>query len=168
MHKQFKNSEEIAAALNMKPGAVRQMLSLLNKDFRKRLEADIDAVKFDQIARLEHIAKEAFDAWERSKETSKIIRQKKLLANGQSSSVTEQTNEMRDQDGDPRYLKTAMEALADIRKIIGADSALKLQHSGDSKADAIKLDYPTTKQQFLEELASLIKQGTTDSVSEQI
>ncbi len=166
MHKQFKSSDEIAKALDMKPGAVRQMLSRLNKDFRKRFEDDIDEIKFEQIAKLEHIAREAFDAWERSKEVSKTIRQKKMVGDpAKISGITEQTNEARDQDGDPRYLKTAMEAMADIRKIIGADSPAKIQHSGDKEGNAIKLEYEATRAGFLEELALLVNAGTAASVS---
>ena len=166
LHQKFYKHHEIATELGMNLSAVSRMLARLNNEFKLKLAKDIEDVKSDQIARLEHIAREAYDAWERSKETNKSVRQKKAISNGQQLGITEQTNEAREQYGDPRYLKECREAMAEIRKITGADAAIKFQHSGDKDADAIKLDYSTTKAGFLAKLASLVKPAGAEPVPE--
>lgn len=158
MHQKFFKHHEIAEALGMKLSAVSRMLGRLNKSFRESLAADIEETKIRQIAQLEHLAREAYEAWERSKEAAKSVMQRKNLIQGQAVGGVEQTNVARDQDGDPRYLKECRECLEAIRKIIGADAPLKLQHSGEKDADAIKLDIASSKEQFLAELASLTGQ----------
>jgi gas vesicle protein len=166
LHLQFYKHHEIAEKLNMKVSAVSRMLGRLNKQFKDKLQQDIEDVKYEQIARLEHIAREAFFAWERSKEDYEILRKSTGLMNGEPVGIGTAGKEIRDQYGDPRYLKEAREAMNEIRKIMGADAPLKIQHSGDKEADAIKLDYTTTLAGFLEELASLTKQGKTETIPE--
>jgi hypothetical protein len=164
LHMQYKTHQEIADALKMNLPAVHKMLGRMNRAFKDSLAADIEKEKLDQIARHRNIAREAHEAWERSKQNSKAVRQKKGTVNGQPHPVIEQIIDAREQYGDPRYLEVEMKSLEAIRKITGADSPIKIQHSGDKNADAIKLEYSATKAGFLAELAILTGQVQADGV----
>jgi predicted transcriptional regulator len=120
--------ERIAEYLEISQSAVAKILLRLNQRYSKELNEDIERVKTEQLAQLEHIADEAMQAWERSKEAAKTVRVKKGL--GRDNQDGEQTNEARDQDGDPRYLTVAMKAKEDIRKITGSDAPTKSEISG--------------------------------------
>jgi hypothetical protein len=135
--------DEIAEELGMKPNTVKQILHRLTKHFKQSLTEDIEEIKNDQIASLCKIAREAFEAWEVSKKSVKKLRDKSGTApNG--AKITEKSKETCYQDidsptgqqlendvsllkmaGDPRHLKIAMEALADIRAITGANAPIK-------------------------------------------
>ncbi len=114
--------EAIAAEIGVTQPAIQQILKRLTKRFTKHNVEEIHHVKSQQIAQLEYIAYEAMLAWENSKEAAKIQRIK-TSSGGKDNS--EKVQELRDQDGDPRYLTVAMKAREDIRKILGADAPSK-------------------------------------------
>ena len=60
-------------------------------------------------------------AWEESKKPQKSLTTKHGPSgeNGEPGKVLESHSVLRDQDGDPRYLDQARQALADIRKTLG-------------------------------------------------
>ncbi len=121
MRQKFMTHEAIGQQLGISQQAVSKVLRLMTKKYAERHMEDIDRIKAEQVAELEHVAYEAYQAWDRSKEASKMVRKKSLL-----SGASEQVLESRDNDGDPRYLQIAMKAKEDIRKIVGADAPLKV------------------------------------------
>lgn len=100
--------ERIAAKLQISQPAVAKILKRLTERYSRNLNDDIERVKLEQISQLEHIASEAMQAWDDSKQEIAV-----------SKDFT------RYFPGDPRYLTAAMEAKEDIRKIIGADAPIK-------------------------------------------
>lgn len=151
------SQDKIAEELGITQSGVAKLLKRLTLRYAESFSEDIETVKAEQVAQLENIAFEAMQAWERSKEAANVVRVKRPLQG--TSGEGEQTKEARDQDGDPRYLATAMKAKEDIRKILGADAPTKLQHAGDKDGDAIKIDITSTKARLLAKLSSLSIRG---------
>jgi hypothetical protein len=122
--------ERIAAEIGVDQSTVSRILRKQSDRYLVEINEEVGRVKAQQIAQLEYVAQEAIEAWERSKDPAKKLnkRAKALRARGQDgddrNAVAEEvtTVETADQDGDPRYLTTAMSALGDIRKILGADA----------------------------------------------
>jgi hypothetical protein len=96
----------------------------------------VGGLKAKQTSALWHIFQEALSAWERSKQAAKTLtKQVEGAAAGAvpGSSPTgvagkgeRVTTQIREQDGDPRFLDQARAALADLRKIWGADAPQKV------------------------------------------
>lgn len=155
--------ERIAQELNISQQCVSKILYRLNKKFRERHEEYVDQVKGEQVSQLEYIADEAMQAWERSKEASKVVKKRQSVVDGVALNSAEQIQEARDQDGDPRYLMTAMKAKEDIRKIVGADAPIKNELTGkDGKP--VQIDYDTTRDRLL---ARLLKDENVERGSEE-
>jgi hypothetical protein len=121
--------------------AVSKMLLRVEERTLKEMSAKIQTKKVRHEAALWNIYHSAMAAWEESKKPQKSLTTKHGLSgeNGQPGKVLESHSTLRDQDGDPRYLEQARQALADIRKIWGLDAAKKLELTGED-GDAIKLD----------------------------
>ncbi len=121
--------------------AVSKMLIRIEERMLKELSAKIQTKKIRHEAALWKIYHAAMAAWEESKKPQKSLTTKHAPSgeNGQPGKVLESHSTLRDQDGDPRYLEQARQALADLRKLWGLDAAKKLEVTGED-GDAIKLD----------------------------
>lgn len=121
----------IAAHLELDQSTVSKILKRVSERALSELGDEVVNTKLTQVRVLEHIADEALQAWEASKQNNRIVTQK-VVRPGEGAkgldgqppqpSPTEVTQRVEDKDGDPRYLETAMKALADVRKILGADA----------------------------------------------
>jgi hypothetical protein len=103
--------------------AVSKMLRRVEERMLKEMTGRVKAMKARQTLALQKIQRDAMAAWEESKKPQKSLTTKHGAAgaNGEPGKVTESQSVLRDQDGDPRYLDQARQALADIRKIWGVD-----------------------------------------------
>jgi hypothetical protein len=117
--------------------AVSAMLIRVEKRVLQDLTARVGGVKARQTEALWHIFKEAMAAWERSKQTKKSMSKQMDVDEGAESeggragaSRAKVTTHLADQDGDPRFLDQARAALADIRKIWGADAPRETHLTG--------------------------------------
>jgi predicted transcriptional regulator len=102
----------IAAELGIHQGTVSKILQRVSTRVAQQMHEEIAQRKAEQVAQLEHIAQEAMDARERSKVTATAIQQR--TAAGDHTTVTYVTAQV----GAPRYLHTAMDALAEIRQVL--------------------------------------------------
>jgi hypothetical protein len=121
--------------------AVSKMLLRVEKRMLAEMGDRVRAVKLRQTASLQKIYQEAMAAWEESKKPQKSLttRHGPSGDNGQPGKVLESQSVLRDQDGDPRYLDQARQALADIRKLWGADAARKLEVTGED-GEPVRMD----------------------------
>lgn len=122
--------ESIAEELGITFGGVRNILQRLHKRYRDAHMDDVEACRLEQIGELTNVAKEAFDAWIRSKKTKVIVKKHARQRDG-SFAPGQVTEEKYEQEGDPRYLQVYMKAKEDLRKIMGADAPLKVQKVND-------------------------------------
>lgn len=109
--------ERIAEEIGITFSGVHKILMRLHKRYREKNMDSIEAIRLEQIGELSHIADEAYQAWERSREPKKIF-----STDGQEIEVKS--------NGDPRYMQVYMKAKEDIRKIVGADAPTKSEVSG--------------------------------------
>ena len=72
-----------------------------------------------QVQRLEHVVTESLGAWERSKQERTQRRHRRLNAPATPSAGPATLSEavVTSRDGDPRYLRQALMALADLRRV---------------------------------------------------
>jgi hypothetical protein len=103
--------------------AVSKMLQRVEERMLKDMSAKVKRRKVWQTTALQKLYRDARDAWEESKKPQKSLTTKHGPSgeHGEPGQVKESLSVLRDQDGDPRYLEQARQALADIRKIWGVD-----------------------------------------------
>lgn len=115
--------ERIANDLGVDRSTVSKILKRLSTRAIDKLDERIREEKVLQIEQLHHIADEAMLAWEASKGAKKSV-SRRTHNSGRPlppnlKAPEEMTVTSQDQDGDPRFLITAMKALQDIRAICG-------------------------------------------------
>src|SRR3972149_847519 len=131
--------ERIAQELNLERSTISKMLKRLNERALKTVTDEVLAEKAQQVRQLKAVADEAMQAWERSKDSRKGVVKKSSAGTSFRKGGDEVTTTVQDQDGDPRYLETAMKALADIRKILGLDSPEKYEKILNPETEAREL-----------------------------
>lgn len=105
--------------------AVSKMLIRIEQRILKEMSEQVKLMKVRQTATLQQMLRDALAAWEESKKPQKSLTTKHGPSgeNGEPGKVLESQTTLRDQDGDPRYLEQARQALADIRKIWGLEES---------------------------------------------
>ena len=132
LRQKFYTHQRIADELGLERSTVTKILQRVTKRALNGLSEDIREKKIAQLEQLEYIADEAIQGWHRSREAQKNVSRRTTekagrLTGGKREETLIQTSDM---DGDPRYLETAMKALADIRKIAGIDAPKAVELSG--------------------------------------
>lgn len=135
LHTQFWTQRRIADELGISQGTVSQTISdyVALAGTKEALGQAASRMQAIHIAKLEHIASQAMEAWELSKQPkrrmSKKSGTKSTPARGRKPAAEEVSEEssatQEDQTGQPAYLMAAMKALADARAIAGADAPTK-------------------------------------------
>lgn len=141
--------EYIAARLGINQSTVSRDLRWCHKTYKARLIDDVGRVQAEQIGVLEYVRQEALEAWRLSKEEAMEVARKTLQAQastGQGSTAhssvikpLEQTTKIKSQTGHVPYLAEARAAMADIRKLVGAEKPTKValtDPSGEKEAKA--------------------------------
>ena len=133
LRQKFYTHQRIADELGLERSTVTKILQRVTKRALTGLSEDIREKKAAQLEQLEYIADEAIQGWHRSKEATKNVSRRtsekagRFVSGGKNEETLIQTSDM---DGDPRYLETAMKALAEIRKIAGMDAPKAVELSG--------------------------------------
>lgn len=139
------SQRRIAEELKVSQPTIFRSLQRTGKKYQVALMKDVSALKGQQIEQLEYIRDEALEAWRKSQTDYQemTLRYQRVTEENADPADTlddwrvpnEEAGEKkleitttvtRAQVGDPRYLKTAMEASAEIRKITGIDNNNKL------------------------------------------
>lgn len=134
--------KEVQNRLDLKTYA----LSTLQDDKRRVLDEMIEETRANteqyralELKRIDELIKEAWDAWEKSKESYEKVRSKQSgipgvdedgNAEGLITTKAEQTRENVNSCGDPRYLEVIHKLLQERRKLLGLYSPDKVDHSG--------------------------------------
>jgi DNA-binding CsgD family transcriptional regulator len=113
----------IAGELGIHQGTVSKILGRVSTRVARQLHREIAQRKAEQVFQLEHVAQEAMEAWERSKRAATVVQ--KRTAAGEDTTIMDVTSQV----GDPRFLETAIAALADIRKVLDMDKGFCCKNS---------------------------------------
>src|SRR4051794_24543124 len=129
---------EIASALEVDQATVSRLLLRASRARLGDMRELIDIQIGEQYDRLNYIYTESVRAWEASKEPSKLVAKRmSRIAGGAADDGPRDEDIMtrvQDQDGNTRYLETAMKALADLRKLLGIDAPSRVELSGQGGA----------------------------------
>ena len=111
----------IAAHLEITQATVSRYLRQIHDDWLAASQVDFDAVKAEQLARLDHLERTYWDAWERSKEQRESSIQEQIQ--GDTARLRAQIK--KDQEwGDPRYLQGVERCIDQRCKILGLYAAV--------------------------------------------
>jgi hypothetical protein len=124
LRQKFWTHERIAAELGVDRSTVTKMLARVSRRILDTMQSEVAAMKAEQVSQLTFIADEAMQAWNASKQPAKEAR--KLTRKTRKVADDETQMKSKDQNADPRYLATAMQALTDIRAIMGLNAPTKV------------------------------------------
>ena len=127
------------AEIGQRIGVSQQQISYDLKVLRKRwLQSsivNIDEAKARELARVDHLEREYWEAWEKSKNPVKTIASKKV--DGQQ---TEKTIQGETGTGDPRYLSGVQWCINKRCEIVGLDAPSRTDVTSGGKAIIINWD----------------------------
>jgi len=127
------------AEIGQRIGVSQQQISYDLKVLRKRwLQSsivNIDEAKARELARVDHLEREYWEAWEKSKNPVKTIASKKV--DGQQ---TEKTIQGETGTGDPRYLSGVQWCINKRCEVLGLDAPSRTDVTSGGKAIIINWD----------------------------
>lgn len=123
---------EIALALGMTQNMVCLDLKAVRQEWAREYASDINEAKCRELAKVDHLERTYWDAWERSCQPGET---KTLQENaGQKRAVIQQQK----RDGNPVYLQGVMQCIERRCKILGVDAPEK---SDTSNITRIVVEY---------------------------
>lgn len=138
---------EIASTLKVSRGAISRAMVRMREIWKAKLEVGSEVVKSEQLAKLDKMEAEAWDAWQRSKrESEERIREKNYSQKngpGHKNAIKKANR-----DGDPRYLEIVLKVVQKRMELLGLlkpESELGNSDSGlievviSSRAEAAKM-----------------------------
>jgi hypothetical protein len=99
---------------------VSKILRRVERRVLKRMEKEVRGVRAKQHAQVQFILGQAIEAWRKSKETEPL---KVVTGPGRRDGVAT-TRTRRTTNGDPRFLRVALQALAAERQLFGLDGTM--------------------------------------------
>lgn len=156
--------QRIADQLEVNQSTISRDLAFMRERVMDRMEEDIVQTKVEQVWQLEYMINELFEAWRKSKEAARSVSRMKdegggsgFIAKGKGGERTNTT--VSDRTGKVSYLREARNAMADIRKILGADAPIKIAPTDPSGKEQFKgpWDLSDLTNEELEMLANLIR-----------
>jgi len=112
--------EAIAKEQVIRQPMVSEDLAKIRQAWRESAIRDFDAARDLELARLDRIEREAWAAWERSKQPSQTA-----TVNGEAGSQSARRT-VKHQNGDPRFLDIALRCNEARRQILGIDAPTKI------------------------------------------
>lgn len=119
MYLQQSTQMEIAQKLELDQATISRDLQDIQEEWRKSTLIDMNEAKQRELARIDQLEREAWDAWQRSI-GEKVEKTKKIKEDG-----TDETVRTYDEAGDPRYLSVIAECIEKRMKILGLNAPIK-------------------------------------------
>jgi len=116
----FMTQTQIGKELNISNSFVSAILTRITKRFNDEFRDKVLDYKYTQTEQLTNVAREAADAWEKSKQAAKSVTTKE--EDGGKTGKGSTIKSIKEQYGDPRFLNTIITALADVREIWGLNA----------------------------------------------
>lgn len=112
--------DAIGRELNISQPQVAADLKKINQSWRESMIRDFDEARDQELARLRRLEREAWAAWERSKQPSQTA-----TVNGEAGAQTARRT-VKHQYGDPRFLDIALRCSEARRQLLGLDAPAKI------------------------------------------
>lgn len=138
LYLQGKPQYEIAELVDVNQSQVSRDLKHLKKEWLKSAIRDFDEAKSQELAKIDNLEQEYWDAWEKSKEDYK---QTTKRAKGKNEKTTEKEQIEKNVIvfGDPAFLKGVQWCIDKRCKILGIDAPQKIEPVGDNPSAVIIL-----------------------------
>lgn len=122
---------DIGEELDINQSTVSRDLQALQEEWKNSSLIDIDEAKAKELAKVDRLEREYWDAWERScldEETKRL--EGTLAAGEEKGKTTKQVVTRKGQAGDPRFLTGIQWCIERRCKILGIDAPAKQEHGG--------------------------------------
>jgi len=123
LYLQGKTQAEIAIQIGVSRVQISYDLKAIQNEWREKRFRDIDQMKADQLAKIDEIEREAWNAWRRSQE-DKVVSVAERVVDEAERSKTSLRKE--GQAGDPRFLERVSWCVEQRLKIFGFYAPTKL------------------------------------------
>jgi len=125
---------EIAALLGVSQPQISNDLATLRGRWQKAATTNIDKLKARELAKVDRLEREYWDAWQRSLEADKTIKTRGKVQQSDDGTrfIREQPAEQtaHTDAGDPRYLEGVRWCIERRCKILGIDAPMRQEHTG--------------------------------------
>lgn len=141
---------EIAARLNLGVATVCRDLKPYHERWQEEARRDIATRKAEQLAQLDQLLREYWEAWERSKAPRKVSTVSKAAGGNGDGSATVRSEE---RTGDPRFLEGVRWCMERRAKLLGLDAPTRTEHTGaDGRAIEVQLTWAQMVAQAINDL----------------
>jgi len=152
---------QIAKDVGISQVAVHNVLEKQTKEYKKIYWEKIDNEKTIQIYALKKVANEMWEAWVKSKNPSKIVKQSNITDDSKGT----KNIEIKESQGDPRYIELYLKALKDIRDILGINAATTTHATIVHSANDTDEQADTSLARFLDGLAKATNNRGSSTVN---
>ena len=149
-----RNQQEIADELGFTRKTVWDDIKEIRKEWQTQRLDDTEALINRELARLDHLEAEAFDAWERSKQDAE---QETVTDDPEKGQITKHVTT--GQTGDPQYLAIILKCCERRCRLLGLDAPAKTE----SKVDLTVGGPPLTREEMYRTVMERIHKLPTPS-----
>ena len=122
---------DIATEIGISAPTVSRDLKALQGDWLQSALLDFNEAKAQQLAKIDRLEREYWEAWERSKQGQKRTTVKGRGESGEEKpSHQEKSVTLDEGTGDPRFLQGVQWCIDRRCKVLGVDAPQKLEHTG--------------------------------------
>lgn len=131
----------IAAELGISQATVSNDLKHIQAEWQAANIADIDRRKREELAKIDALELEYWDAWARSCENAEVETTKMVGSSPEKPDRAEKTKRVEGQAGDPRFLAGVQWCIERRCKLLGIDAPHAVDLTSAGKAIAIRVIY---------------------------
>lgn len=121
-----KTQKEIADALKLNQSTISRELKKVLDEWKVARVHDMDEIKQRELAKLDHLEETYWMAWDRSIRTATTI-SKKVIVQHERVVGQEITDKTEEQIGDPKYLDSIQDVIAQRLRIFGLEAPKKTE-----------------------------------------
>ena len=122
---------DIAKEIERSPATVSRDIKALQGDWLASALIDFNEAKAQELAKIDRLEREYWQAWERSCEDAETVTEKARASKGsERPDSVEKTKQAKGQAGDPRFLSGIQWCIEQRCKILGVEAPRKTEISG--------------------------------------
>ena len=161
MYLKGRSMREIGLQIGVSISQVKYDLDAVRKEWREARPAEYSALVDEQLAKIDRLEREAWDAWESSKgvQETTIVATEGTVGDGQQ--LPRKATIRREQaHGNPAHWENAFRCVDRRCKLLGLDAPTRAEHSGPGgKPIEVRLVHEMTD----DELAAIVAKEVTDA-----
>jgi len=125
---------DIAVKLQLSPATISNDIKHLQGRWLKRADRNFDKAKARELAKIDNLELEYWDAWAHSKKDRQVVTKKAVKGDGKINARQEGTERSEGQSGDPRFLAGVQWCINKRCQIRGFDAPTEIRIPGAVKA----------------------------------